>query len=180
MLLRVFDIGRVQGDLEVALDARHARSHDDVFIGFVKHGRYLGTHAYVVGDEGRVLLAFPWVDRVNWLLALGFWTDELPVDVGDEGWEGLEQGWWASVLVRGPDIYLAETDLDRIHEVSDAPRIECFTPGTVSVDDVDVSWNVVLRQAYDDAWRRAIRSCRRFKPSPVGEFDPENRVFTPR
>lgn len=133
-LLRVFDIGRVEGDLEVDLDARRARRHGDVFIGFVKHGRYLGTHAYVVGDEGRVILSFPWVDKVNWLLAFGA-TDELPVAVGDQGWEDLEQGWWASAIVRRNDVYLAETDLDRIiDEVRDAGRIEYLEPGTVLVD----------------------------------------------
>jgi hypothetical protein len=170
-LLRVFDIGRVEGDLEVDLDARRARRHGDVFIGFVKHGRYLGTHAYVVGDEGRVILTFPWVDKVNWLLAFGA-TDELPVAIGDQGWDDLEQGWWASAIVRGDDVYLAETDFDRIvDEVRDADRIEYLEPGTVLVDGVEVSWHVVGRQAYDAAWRRAIRSCRRFKPSPVGRVD---------
>jgi hypothetical protein len=179
MLLRVFDIGRGGGVVGVDLDARRARRHDDVVVGFAKHGRYLGTHAYVVGDEGEVLLGFPWVDRVNWLLALG-WTSELPVDVGEEGWDDLEQGWWVSVLVRGPDVYLAETDFDAISDVQDASRIEYLEAGTVLVDGVVVGWNVVPRQAYDDAWRRAIRSCRRFRPSPVGEIDPDRRVFTPR
>jgi hypothetical protein len=178
MLLPMFEIGRLEDDLNVELDTDRARRHDDVFVGFVKHGRYLGTHAYVVGDEGRVLLAFPWVDRVNWLLAFGA-TSELPVDVGDGGWDDLEQGWWASANVHGPDVYLAETDLDQmIDDVRDAARIEYPEPGTVLVDGVVVSWNVVPRQAYDDAWQRAIRSCRRFRPSPVGRV--EQGVFTAR
>ena len=178
MLLRVFEIGRAEGDLDVELEAGRARRHRDVLIGFVKHGRYLGTHAYVVGDEGSVLLSFPWVDRVNWLLAFGA-TSELPVDVADEGWDDLEQGWWASAIVHGPDIYLAETDLDQmIDDVRDAARIEYLEPGRILVDGVAVSWSVVPRQAYDDAWQRAIRSCRRFRPSPVGRV--EHGVFTAR
>jgi hypothetical protein len=177
MVLRVFDIGRPGGDLEVDLDAGRARRHDDVVVGFAKHGRYFGTHAYVLGDDGQVLLGFPWVDRVNWLLALG-WTSELPVDAGEEGWNDLEQGWWASVLVRGPDVYLAETDFDAMSDVRDASRVEYLEPGTVVVDGVEVNWNVVPRRAYHDAWRRAIRSCRRLRPSPVGELDPHRRTFS--
>jgi hypothetical protein len=124
-----------------------------------------------------VLLSFPWTDKANRMLAWGM-PSELPVEVNEEGWDDLEQGWWARAIVAGPDLYLAETDLDEMTDVRDHSRIEYPEPGIVLVDGVPVTWNVVARKSYDLAWRHAIKSCRRFNPSPAGRWDPERRLFS--
>jgi hypothetical protein len=162
-------------DLPVAWACRHGRA----VVGFSHAGRSLGWHAYLVGDDGRVLLSFPWYDHVD--VALGgvsrwsfapwrlLFADGPPTEVGEEGWDDLEQGWWGFVIPDGGDVYVGETDLDAITETEPPLRIACEQPGHVLVNDVLVTWNCLARNAYTEAWREAIRSCRRGRPRPVGE-----------
>jgi hypothetical protein len=136
--IRVFEIGRGgdRADLEVELPASWARPHSDVAVVFVKGGPEFGWHAHVVGDERRVLLSFPWNDRVD--KALIEEDCGLPAQVDEAGWDDLEQGWWARVIASGADVYLAETDFDLMTKVSEPRRIAHRDPGTVLVDDVPV------------------------------------------
>jgi hypothetical protein len=172
--LRVFEIsraanGRDLGDLVVDLPVALARRHQDVLVVFMHHGSDLGWGAYVTGEDGAVLLSFPWTDHVDRILTEADST-ELPVVVTEEGWDDLEQGWWGRALVVGSDVYLAETDFDAITDVSDPNRVEHSDPGVVLVDGVEVQWNVVSKDSYDRAWQQAVEACRRGDPSPTGEW----------
>jgi hypothetical protein len=163
----------------VDLPIAWARRHDRAAVGFSHGGRSLGWHAYLVGDDGRVLLSFPWYDHVD--VALGgvsrwsfapwrvLFADRPPTEVGDEGWDDVEQGWWGFVIPDGGDFYVGETDFDAITELDPPLRITCAQPGNVLVDDVLVTWNCLARHAYATAWQEAVRSCRRGRPRPVGE-----------
>jgi hypothetical protein len=163
----------------VDLPVEWARRHDTVVVGFSHGGRSLGWHAYLVGDDGRVLLSFPWYDHVD--VALGgvsrgwfapwraVFADRPPTEVGDEGWDDDEQGWWGFVVPDGDDFYVGDTDFDAIGEIERPLRIGCAQPGHVFVNGVLVGWNCVRREAYAEAWREAIRACRRGRPRPVGE-----------
>jgi hypothetical protein len=98
--------------------------HDRAGVGFSHAGRSLGWHASLVGDDGRILPSFPWYDHVD--VALGRvsrWSfapwravsaDRPPTDVGDDGWDDLEQGWWGFVIPDGVDLYVGEADFDAI------------------------------------------------------------------
>jgi hypothetical protein len=179
--LRVFEAAIVspqfEFDLEVELPLAWARRHDSLVVGF-DFDSVLGWHARLVGDDGHVLLNFPWYDHVDrslggarrtwyrpWAVAF---IDELPTSPTDEGWDDLDQGWWGRVIPDGADVYIAETDHD---EITSAPpgRVVLERPGHVFVNGVLVTWSCVTRELYDRAWREAIESCRRGRPSPVGE-----------
>ena len=73
----------------------------------------------------------------------------------------------------GGDVYIAETDFDAIMEAAPT-RVVPIQPGKVYVNDVLVTWNCVGRELYDEAWRAAIKSCRRRQPSPVIERSVSN------
>jgi hypothetical protein len=165
---RVFEMGRMGPSLEVSLPRAWARRHDQVVVAFRNADPLLGWHAHILGENGAVLLSFPWTDHVDAILT-GPEPRELPVELTEEGWDDLDQGWWGRAIVHGPDVYLAETDLDAITDVL-GDRIQCQEPGIVLVDGVEVRWSCVSRVSYDAAWERAIEACRRGAPSPVGRW----------
>jgi hypothetical protein len=51
------------------------------------------------------------------------------VELTEEGWDDLDQGWWGRAIVDGPDVYLAETDLEALTDLR-GDRIECREPGS--------------------------------------------------
>jgi hypothetical protein len=175
--LRVFETwrigGRDLGALEVDLPVSLARRHQSVLVVFMHHGTDMGWSAYVTGEDGSVLLSFPWTDHVDQILTRAD-PAELPVNLADKRWDDLDQGWWGCVLVDGPDVYLAETDHDAITDVTEPSRIEPSEPGTVLVDGVEVRWNVVIKRSYDEAWQQAVAACREGHPSPVGQWKSED------
>lgn len=144
-------------------------------MAFVHAGPDLGWHAHVVGEDGCVLLSFPWIDRVDEMLT-GARPCELPVEVPPEGWDDLDQGWWGRIIVDGLDLYLAETDFDAMTHVRDSNRIEYPQAGIVLVDGVEVRWNSVSKSSYQGAWRQAIEACRKGTPSPVAQWQGEDRL----
>ena len=163
----------------VDLPIAWARRHDRAVVGFSHGGRSLGWHAYLVGDDGRVLLSFPWYDHVD--VALGgvrrgwfapwraVFAYRPPTEVGDDGWDDVEQGWWGFVIPDGDDFYVGDTDFDAIGHIESPLRMSSARPGYVFVDGVLVAWNCLRREIYAEAWREAIGSCRRGRPRPVGE-----------
>ena len=172
-LLRVFEIdraknGRDLGTLRVDLPTSLARRHEDVRVVFMHHGSDMGWSAYVTGEDGSVLLSFPWTDHVDQLLTGD--SAELPVNLTESGWDDLDQGWWGCVVVSGSDVYVAETDFDAITGVTDSDRVEPSEPGILLVGGVEVRWNVVSSDAYEQAWQEAVETSRRGNPSPVGEW----------
>jgi hypothetical protein len=180
--VRVFDAAIISPDfdfdLELDLPLAWARRHESLVVGFDFNSKLLGWHARLVGDEGHVLLNFPWSDHVDRSLGgfrrtwyrpwHGAFGDELPTALTDEGWDDLDQGWWGRIIPDGADVYIAETDHD---EITSAPpgRVVRAEPGFVFVNEVLVTWSCVSRDLYDAAWRAASESCRRGRPSPVGE-----------
>ena len=173
-------------DLPIAWALRHDRA----VVGFSHGGRSLGWHAYLVGDDGRVLLSFPWYDHVD--VALGgvrqgwfapwraVFAYRPPTEVGDDGWDDVEQGWWGFVVPDGEDLYVGETDFDSITELEPPLQVTCAQPGDVFVNDVRVTWNCLARSAYATAWQEAVSSCRRGRPRPVGERRDTAFEFRPR
>ena len=157
-------------DFGVDLSPALARRHKKVQVVF-RDTEDFGWHAHVTGDDQLVLLSFPWTDHADRIL-LRADSAELPVKVTEEGWDDLDQGWWGHVRLGGSDVYVAETD----NEITDAeapPRIEQSTPGLVVVNGVEVRWNVVSKRSWDEAWRRAVDSCRAGSPAPVGDWADE-------
>lgn len=167
--LRVFEMGRMGSPLEVDLPRRWARRHATVVVAFRHTDSEMGWHAHVVGDEGIVLLSFPWIDRVDEILRNAEYV-ELPVELDEEGWYDLEQGWWGRVIVDGPDLYLAETELEAMCDIVDQQSMESPKRGVVLVDGVEVRWSCVSKAAYDAAWKQAIEACHQGAPSPVGRW----------
>jgi hypothetical protein len=179
--LRVFEIAigspTFSFDLELDLPVAWARRHETLVVGF-DHDSLLGWHARLVGDDGHVLLGFPWYDHVDrslggvrrtWYRPWSVpFVDEFPTRLTDEGWDDLEQGWWGRILPDGADVYVAETDFDGI-TAAPPGRVVLERPGYVFVNGVLVTWSCVTRELYDSAWREATDSCRRGRPSPVGE-----------
>jgi len=158
-VLRVFEISVDHGDgievLAVDLPAAWARAHTRVDVSLTHAGDELGWHAHLVGDDDEHVLGFPWYDHVETML-LARRGGELPMDLAGP-WDDLEQGWWASAIPAGSQVYLAETDFDELVDKARKPsNISRNGPGIVSVDGVEVRWNSVPRVAYDEAWKRAI------------------------
>jgi hypothetical protein len=173
--LRVFDFAASSGDeselrsVRVDLPVAWARRHSDVVVAFMDGSSDLGWHAHLVGDDGDVLLSFPWLDHVDRVL-LGQEDGDLPTVARQNAWDDLEQGWWGWVKAEGDDAFIAETDLDALTDVGSSPVLERRAPGVVLVHGVEVRWSRVDRLSYDRAWRDAITACRRGPPSPVCEW----------
>lgn len=145
-----------------------------------QHTEAFGWAAHVTGDDQLVLLSFPWTDHVDQIL-LNADSGQLPVNVTEEGWDDLDQGWWGRVVLEGSDVYVAQTDHDAISDLELPHRIEQSAPGIVLVNGVEVCWNVVSRRLWDEAWRLAAESCRTGTPAPVGDWaDEEGRRFIVR
>jgi hypothetical protein len=166
--LRVFEFTSDLGSVRVDLPVAWARRHADVVVAFMDGSSELGWHAHVVGDDGDVLLSFPWVDHVDRLLAGE--AEELPTVARTDAWDDLEQGWWGWVKAEGDEVFVAETDFDDLSRVSTSPRLERRAPGVVIVDGVEVRWSMVDRSRYDRAWRDAIAGCQRARPAPTCEW----------
>ncbi|XAY06010.1 hypothetical protein DSM112329_02871 [Paraconexibacter sp. AEG42_29] len=92
-------------------------------------------------------------------------ANELPSELSEAGWTGLEQGWWASIQVRGQDCLLAETSLDALIEINGAPETLVVGPGQIEVSGVPVMWTRVPLAAYTAAWASAIERCTRGAPA---------------
>ena len=170
---RVFETGP---SLKVDLPREWARRHTTVMVAFADWGQPFGWHCYVVGDDGAVLLDFPWTDHVDEILS-GDVRVELPIQLDDEGWDDLDQSWWGRVIVDGPNLYLAQTDFDAISSVVDPTIQHVLGHGIVVVEGVEVRWNSVGRAQYDAAWRKAIEACRHGTPSPTGNVSDDHRRF---
>jgi hypothetical protein len=82
-----------------------ARRHEDVVVAFEKLSRGKWS-AYLVGDDGAVLLSFDWL-AADGLLAGEEW-EEFPIKARDETWLEFEQGWFGWVKSDGEDVYVAE------------------------------------------------------------------------
>jgi hypothetical protein len=157
--LRVFEISRV-GDggeiahLAVELPAAwaYAHTHADVLL---RKSEEFGWGAEIVGEQQQHLLGFPWYDHVDKML-LDPSCAELPPDLSSGAWDDLEQGWWASILADGADVYIAEANLDDVVDLAHPPTIAQQRPGVVAVDGADVFWNRLPKAVYDRAWDRAI------------------------
>jgi hypothetical protein len=163
--MRVFEIWVSRGDgirvLAVDLPTAWAKIHARVEVLLAHSDDELGWHAQIVGDEEEHLLGFPWHDHVDKML-LAPSAPELPMDLAAGAWDDVEQGWWASAIPVGPRVYLAEANFDElVDNVEDSSNISHKRPGVVSVDGVDVLWNCVPRDAYDEAWHAAIARFRR-------------------
>lgn len=173
--LRILELGRAIGTRSIDLPTAWARSHDDVVVAFEDFGAG-NWLAHLVSSDGDVLLAFPWHDHADQVLHR--WDSrEFPIHA-DEEWTALVDGWWAWVHADGSHVYLAECDGDKLGSIRRARRLQQESPGLVTVDGVEFSWNRVPRVAYERAWQDAIDSCRAGRPSPMGEWisdDPGNR-----
>ncbi len=182
--LHVFDIAcktadGLEFDVELDLPVSWAKHHETVVVAFHDSGRPLGWHAWLVGENGELLLSFPWHDHADTALGgpqlfqPGTWfrqVDDFPVELTEKGWNELEQGWWGRIILDGDLVYIAETDFDAITD--DAPgSVACERPGRILVGDVEVLWNRTSREAYDRAWQQAIAACRSGRPAPVGDLD---------
>ena len=167
----VFGISRGftrRSELRVELPAAWAREHADVVVALGDAGGELGWHACVAGDEGAILLTFPWYDHADRILRGERPAEQFPTTAPDEEWSDLEQGWFGWASGDGGFVYLAEGDFDQILAVRNARTLERIRPGVVAVEGVEVSWNRVPREAYERAWADAIASCRAGAPFPVG------------
>jgi hypothetical protein len=149
--------------LEMELPIALARRHRRAFVGFDFTGDLLGWHARLVGDDGDVILNFPWYDHADRSLVEAF-----PTALTEEGWDDLDQGWWGQVIPFGEDVFIAEADLDELLSGSHETTIVVARPGCLFARGVLVTWNCVSREHYDAAWKSAIDACRRGIPSPVG------------
>ena len=177
--LRVFEIASNTGDVGVDLSVSWAKHHESVVVAFHDSGRPLGWHAWLVGEDGDLLLSFPWHDHAD--KALGgprlfqpssWFSYDFPVQLTEKGWNELEQGWWGRVIPDGHLVFLAETDFDAI--IDDPPgNVVCERPGRVLAGDVVILWSCTSREAYDRAWQQAIAACRTGRPAPIGELDHE-------
>lgn len=157
--LRVFEADRApRGALEVDLPIAWARPHSRVAVELRHTGRDMGWHAQILGDDNEYLLGFPWHDNIDETLRAD--PSSLPINLEDERWDDLEQGWWAVVIPVESWVYLAETDLDALVKVEDAPKIVCHTPGIVHVDGVEVRWARAARHSYEAAWSAAAARVR--------------------
>ena len=183
--LRPFDIACKSADgseFDVKLDlpVSWAQHHESAVVAFHRTDyRPLGWHAWLVGESGELLLSFPWYDHADSALGgprlfqPGTWfrqADAFPVELTENGWDDLEQGWWGRVIPDGDLVYIAETDFDAITD-DPSGSVACERPGRVRVGDVEVLWNRTSREAYDRAWQQAIAACRSGRPSPVGDLD---------
>jgi hypothetical protein len=179
--LRVFEIalmrsGHPLADLTVDLPPALALRHEEVHVVF-RHTEDFGWHAHVTGNDQLVLLSFPWTDHADQIL-LNADSAQLPVNVTDEGWDDLDQGWWGRVVLEGSDVYVAETDFDAITDSAEPHQVEKSAPGILFVNGVEVRWNVVSKRLWDEAWRRAVEACQHGNPAPVGDWaDEEGRRF---
>jgi hypothetical protein len=160
--LTVFEIDRVSGTFAVALPPGWARMHRQAEVALSASEEF-GCAAEILGDAQDHLLGFPWLDNVDEIL-LGSDTGRLPVQLGERGWNDVEQGWWASVIPFGDSVFLAEADFDELLDnVRDPQRLARPRDGVVTVDGVPVRWNAVPRSVYDDAWIRAATQLRNLK-----------------
>jgi hypothetical protein len=146
-------------ELPIALARRHGRA----FVGFDFTGDLLGWHARLVGDDGDVILNFPWYDHADRSI-----VDAFPTVLTEDGWDDLDQGWWGQVIPHGEDVFIAEADLDELLGGSHETTIVVARPGCLFAGGVLVTWNYVSREQYDAAWKSAIDACRGGMPSPVG------------
>lgn len=162
--------------LAVRLPRSCALRSDTVFVAFEDWGSPLGWHAHLVGDDGVVLLSFPWTDHVDHVLRSDE-EAELPVLLSDDGWDDLDQGWWARLITDGSDLLVAETDQDAMCRVADPNRQTCPRPGIVLVDGVEVRWSSVRRADYENAWQGAIDACRSERLTPTGHLVDGRRRF---
>jgi hypothetical protein len=166
--LRVFEIARsevVPELLEVDLPASWARPHDRVAVAFRDCGGKMGWHASLVAPAAEALLTFPWHDHADVMLREDP-APQLPIDLTSGSWSDLEEGWWASVLAVGDDVYVAESDFGALCAVAGRPDCQLIAAGDVSVSGVSVSWNRVPRTSYDDAWNSARIACLNRTPAP--------------
>jgi hypothetical protein len=162
---RVFELARMDGDLEIELPPAWARTHARAEVSLTRSDDF-GWKAVPVGDDDARLLGFPWHDHVDRNLLCWRWlrflprrpTRALPVDLSSGAWDDLEQGWWGSVIPAGEMVFIAEADFDELCDVRATHRVVHVRPGVVGVDGVDIHWNVVPRSLYDDAWARAVAS----------------------
>lgn len=158
----------------IELPLRLARDNHHVFVGF--DSGYFGWHACLVGNDGDVILDFPWYDHAD--MSLGgrlrhapgrkLSINRFPTTLTEEGWDDLEQGWWGQVTPVGGDVFVAETDFDAWTDGTESSGIVEARPGYLFVKGVLVTWNRVRREAYERAWQAAIDSCRGGRPSPAG------------
>jgi hypothetical protein len=159
--LRVFEIARPSeidagiSFFEVDLPNAWARSHERAEVSLRKSEDF-GWEAKLVGDGNEHLIAFPLYDHVDQMLLDSDSDRELPPDLASGAWSDLDQGWWASILVDGTDVYIAEADLDALLDVEDPAELALVRPGVVSVGRVDLLWNCVPRVVYEAAWGRAV------------------------
>jgi hypothetical protein len=158
--LRVFEIARSgEGDAELSvlaidLPTAWAESHEHAEVS-LSHNEHLGWGAKLVGGRNEHLVGFAYYDHVDQMF-LDPEDPRLPPDVSSGAWDDLEQCWWASIRIEGADVYIAETDLDALLDVSNPGDIVLLRPGVVSVGGVEVLWNRVPQAAYDAAWQRAV------------------------
>jgi hypothetical protein len=149
----------------VDLPLAWARRHENVVVAFEDWSRD-NWHAYLVGDNGAVLLDFTWDDHADRLLVGE--PEKFPVAASEEAWWGREQEWFVWVKAEGDDVYMAEGSFEDIgYRVRNPRKLAPVRPGVVSVDGFEVRWNVASRAAYDGAWQDATLSCREGRPSPL-------------
>ena len=156
----------------VELRASWARRHATVAVAFSAAGGQLGWHACLMGDEGAVLLTFPWYDHADRILRGESRWESFPTRVPDEEWSDLEQGWFGWVNADEGFVYLAEGDPAEMLGVR-SRKIELARPGVVTAEGVEISWNSVPCGDYERAWKDAAASCRAGAPFPVGEWTAE-------
>lgn len=149
---RVYDGGEV-GSLAVDLPAAwaHVHTHAEVLL---RKSEEFGWGAELMGEQQQHVLGFPWYDHVDEMLLDP--CAELPPDISGGAWDDLEQGWWASIVVDGADVYIAEANLEDIIDLAHPPTITEQRPGVVAVDGAQVFWNRLPKSVYDRAWDRAI------------------------
>lgn len=146
--------GTMLPSLAVDLPLKWARRHAQVEVVITGGGGATGRHARVLGDDGEIVMTFPWLDHADVALRKPPpW--ELPVEIADGRWDDVEQGWWASIVQVDDMLYLAETDFDAIPAITGKVALEQGTPGLVFVNGVEVRWHCVPEHAHDAAWRAA-------------------------
>jgi hypothetical protein len=162
--LSVFEIsiaepGGTATDLSVELPSDWARICNHVNVEFYNADTF-GWRLAVVGD-GEQILSFPWHDRANEILRDS--PSRFPI-AGEQPWDGMDQGWWASVIPWNDHVYIAETDFDELCSVT-TNDVRLIRPGLVRFGDVDVAWHCVASADYQSAWDKAISICRNGGPA---------------
>ncbi len=143
-----------------------ARAHRRLAVSLYKsENKRFGWLATLIGDDDELVMGFNW-SHVDEML-LGTRRNQLPFPFRGH-WSDIEEGCYSEISAEGPDVYFLEVDPDEVPRIKDPERMERGEPGLVLIDGVEVRWQKVARELYDDAWSRAVAVCRAKLPRKAG------------